>query len=97
MDEFKVPLYFSITVVLFYSRPKRLTKQWVKHSDHTITLWDIRTLAVERDEKEARKLRLRSCKHQPERGGIRRPSGLSPPRATTTIREMGCHLRYPID
>jgi hypothetical protein len=27
-----------------------------RYSDHTITLWDIRTLAADRDEKGARKL-----------------------------------------
>jgi hypothetical protein len=45
--------------------------------------WGIRTLAMERDVKGARKLKLRSYKHKSERGGIRRPSGLSPPGATT--------------
>jgi hypothetical protein len=53
-------------------------------SNHTIALWDIGTLSTERDEKGTRKLRQKSYKHQPERGEIRRSSGLSPPGATVT-------------
>jgi hypothetical protein len=36
-----------------------------RYSDNTITLWDIRTLVIERDDKGTRKLRLWSYKHQP--------------------------------
>jgi hypothetical protein len=35
-----------------------------KYSDHTITLWDIRILVIEKDEKGTRKLQLWSYKHQ---------------------------------
>jgi hypothetical protein len=62
-------------------------------SNHTIALWDIGTLATERDEKGTKKLRQKSYKHQPERGGIRWSSGLSPREATTTIRGIGGNLR----
>jgi hypothetical protein len=59
------------------NRSKNLRYFWV------YLYWDIKTLATERDVKGARKLQLRSYKHQSERGGIRWSSGLSPPRATT--------------
>jgi hypothetical protein len=66
---------------------KNLRYSWV------YLYWDIGTLAAKRDEKGARKLQQRSYKHQSERGGIRRPSGLSPPGATTNYRGIGCNSR----
>ena len=56
MDEFKVTTYFSITMVPIKYTLEVITKPWIRHSNHTITLWDIKTLAMEQDKKRARKL-----------------------------------------
>jgi hypothetical protein len=56
--------YIHLYYLRFHSRAdQRDNYAKVRHSDHTITLRDIRTLAMDRDEKGARKLQLRSSKH----------------------------------
>ena len=37
--EYKVPMHFSMTMVLFLYTSEGITKEWVKHRDHTITFW----------------------------------------------------------
>jgi len=86
--------YILLYYLWFHSRADQMDNYANdKHCDHTIILQDIRTLATDRDEKGARLVQLWSCKHQAKRGGIYRPSRLSPPRATIAIRGVGCHLR----
>ena len=51
--EYKVPIHFSMTMVLFQYTSEWITKEQVKHSDNLITLWSNSTFpTLEGDEKE---------------------------------------------
>ena len=78
----KVPIYFSITAVLLWFIPKGLTKQ---RSNIAITHWHIGAMVPFRSSKrlgrgDRGQAANSPTKHQPERGGIQRPS-------------RSCHLR----